>query len=159
MAPLLSAGPLLAHPETVTVQVTFVNPAGIGVVNDLQFGTLDQNLADPGSVAVAPDIGEGGTKRGGVEDRPHSAASLTVTAAPGQAITIHAEAVDSAAGYSLSDFHCNYDAGSDKACGGAGYTETSVDSGSLLVGATLTGDGTAVAGAADGTFEVTITYQ
>jgi hypothetical protein len=28
-----------------------------------------------------------------------------------------------------------------------------------LVGATLTGDGTAVAGAADGTFEVTITYQ
>jgi hypothetical protein len=157
MAPQLFAGPLFANPESITVQVTFVNPAGIGAANDLQFTLPGQSLADIDSVTVAPDIGEGGTKGGGGEDRPHSAASLTVTAAPGQAITIHAEAVDSGAGYSVSDFRCNYSAGSDADCDGTGYSVTSVDSGKLLVGATLTGDGTAVA--ADGALEVTITYQ
>jgi len=156
---LLPAGPLFANPETIAVQVTFVNPTGIGADKDLQFSLPGQSLEDIDSVTVAPDSGEGGTKRGAVEDRLQSSARLIVTAAPGQAITIHADAVDSGAGYSLADFRCNYNAGDDAACDGAGYTETSVNSGKLLVGATLTGGGTAVAGNTDGALEVTVTYQ
>ncbi len=41
----------------------------------------------------------------------------------------------------------------------SGYSETSVASATLLVGVTLTGDGTAVAGAADGSFEVIVIHQ
>jgi hypothetical protein len=138
--------------------VNFVDPVAISEVNDLQFGLPGQSPAEIDSVTVAPNSGEGGTKRGTVEHGPQSAARLTVTAAPGQAITIHADAVDSGAGYSLADFRCNYNAGDDTACDGGGYTETSVASGTLLVGATLTGDSTAVAGAANGSFEVTVIY-
>ena len=110
-----------ANPETIAVQVTFVAPIAISEANALQFGSLDQNLADLESVTVAPDV--------------------------------------SGAGYALTDFRCNYAAGTDAVCEGAGYLGTSVASGSLLVGATLTGDGTAVAGAADGSFDITVTYQ
>ena len=86
-------------------------------------------------------------------------ASLNVTATPGQAISILVDAVDSGAGYSLADFRCKYDAGSDTVCDGPGYSEISVASGTLLVGVTLVGQGNAVAGAADGSFDVTISYQ
>ncbi len=94
-----------------------------------------------------------------VEAGPQAAASLTLTASPGQAITIQVDSVDPGAGYSLSDFRCNYNSGTDAACDGSGYTETSTASGTLLVGATLTGDGTATVGDADGSFDVTVTYQ
>ena len=152
------AGLLAANPETVAVQVTFVEPIAISEANALQFGSLDQNLADLESVTVAPDsavIDPANRIEGG----PQAAASLTVTATPGQAITILVESVAPGAGYSLADFRCNYNSGTDAACDGAGYSGTSVASGALLVGATLTGDGTAVAGAADGSFDVTVTYQ
>ena len=147
-----------ANPETIAVQVTFVAPIAISEANALQFGSLDQNLADLESVTVAPDstVTDSADR---VEGGPQSAASLTVTATPGQAITIHIDAIVSGAGYALTDFRCNYNAGTDAICNGAGYSGTSVASGSLLVGATLTGDGTAVAGAADGSFDVTVTYQ
>ena len=42
---------------------------------------------------------------------------------------------------------------------GAGYTATAVASATLKIGATLTGDNTATAGNADGSFDVTVTYQ
>ncbi len=93
-----------------------------------------------------------------VEGGPQAAASLIVTASPGRAIIIRVDTVVPGAGYSLADFRCNYNAVSDTACDGAGYSETSVASGTLLVGVTLTGDGTAVTGAARGSFEVTVTY-
>jgi hypothetical protein len=68
--------------------------------------------------------------------------------------------VESGAGYSLSDFRCNYNAGNDEACDGPGYTETTVANGILLVGATLTGHGNRLAsGAAEGSFAVTVSYQ
>jgi len=158
MALLLPAASLAASSVTVRVQVTFVDPVAISAVNDLQFGIPGQSLADIDSVTVAPDSREGGTKRSAVEDGPQSAASLTVTAAPGQAITIHADAVGSGAGYSLTDFRCSYNGGSDTACDGEGYSETSVANGILLVGATLIGDSTAVAGAADASFDITVIY-
>ena len=158
MALLLSAGLAAANPVTVPVQVTFVNPIAISEVSALQFGSINQNLADSETVTVAPDstVTDPADR---VEGGPQAAASLTVTATPGQVITIYVDSVVSGTGYSLADFRCNYNAGSDVACDGLGYSESSVASTSLLVGATLTGDGTATASAADGSLEVTVAYQ
>jgi len=158
MALLLSARLAAANPVTVPVQVTFVNPISISEVSALQFGSIDQNLADSETVTVAPDstVTDPADR---VEGGPQAAASLTVTATPGQVITIYVGSVVPGAGYSLTGFRCNYNAGSDGACDGLGYSETSVASTSLLVGATLVGDGTAVAGVADGSLDVTIIYQ
>jgi hypothetical protein len=166
MALLLPAASLAANSVTVRVQVTFVDPVGISEVSALQFGSGSQYLADQERVTVASigtmsdpaDYAMGGAKIV-VRGAPQAAAKLTVKAVPRQSITILVDGASPGAGYSLTDFRCSYNGGSDTACDGAGYTETSVASGTLFVGATLTGDGTAVAGAADGTFEVTITYQ
>ena len=147
-----------ANPETIPVRVTFVDPIAISETNALQFGSVDQNLANSESVIVAPDstVTDPADR---VEAGPQAAASLTIAATPGRAITIQVGSVTPGAGYSLSDFSCNYDSGADAACDGSGYSEISVASGTLNVGATLTGDGTATAGDADGSFDVTITYQ
>jgi hypothetical protein len=149
---------LLLMAELVEASVTFVEPAGIGAVNDLQFGSLDRKLTDQERVTVAPDstVTDPADR---VVGGSQSAASLNVTTSPGQAITILVDAVDSGGGYSLADFRCNYNAGGDTACDGPGFSETSVASGTLLVGVTLIGKGNAVAGAADGSFDVTISYQ
>ncbi len=154
----LPAGLPAANPENIAVRVTFVESIAISEANALQFGSLDQELADLESVTVAPDsaVTDPADR---VEGGAQAAASLTVTATPGKAITIHVESVVPGAGYSLTDFRCNYNSGTDSACDGAGYSGTSVASGTLLVGATLTGDGTTVAGVADGSFEVTVSYQ
>ena len=149
---------VLLMAELVESTVTFVDPTGIGTLSDLQFGSLDRNLSDQESVTVAPDstVTDPADRVVGGSQAP---ASLNVTATPGQAISILVDAVDSGAGYSLADFRCKYDAGSDTACDGPGYSEISVASGTLLVGVTLVGQGNAVAGAADGSFDVTISYQ
>ena len=152
------AGLVAANPETIPVRVSFVDPIAINEVNALEFGSLDQNLASSESVSIAPDstVTDPANR---VEGGPQAAASLTITATPGRAITIQVGSVASGAGYSLTGFSCNYDSGTDAACDGSGYSETSAASGTLNVGATLTGDGTATAGAADGSFDVTVTYQ
>ena len=149
---------LLLMAELVEVGVTFVEPTGIGAVNDLQFGALDRKLTGQESVTVAPDstVTDSADRVVGGSQAP---ASLNVTASPGQAITILVDAVDAGAGYSLTDFRCNYNAGIDTDCDGAGYLETAAASGTLLVGVTLVGQSSAVAGAADGSFDVTISYQ
>jgi len=149
---------VLLMAELVKAKVTFVDPTEIGAVSALEFGSLDQNLADLESVTVAPDntVTDPADR---VEGGPQAAASLTITTTPGKAITIQVDSVVAGAGYSLTDFRCNYNSGADAACDGEGYSESSVASGALLVGATLTGDGTAVAGAADGSLDVSIIYQ
>ena len=165
MALLLPAGSLAASSVTVRVQVTFVDPVAISEVSALQFGSLSQHLADQESVTVAStgtasdpvDHAMGGAKTV-VWAAPKVAANLTIKAVPRQSITILVDGASPGAGYSLTDFRCSYNGGSDTACDGEGYTETSVASGTLLVGATLTGDGTAMTGAVDGTFEVTVIY-
>ena len=153
-----TAGPVAANPETVPVRVTFVDPIAINQLNALEFGSLDQNLASSETVTVAPDstVADPADR---VEAGPQAAASLAVTATPGRAITIEVNSVDPGTGYSLDNFQCNYNSGTDADCDGSGYSETSAASGTLNVGATLTGDGTAVAGPADGSFDVTVTYQ
>jgi len=149
---------VLLMADLVEATVTFVDPTGIGAVSDVQFGALDRNLSGQESVTVAPDstLTDSADRVVGGSQAP---ASLNVTATPGQAISILVDAVDSGAGYSLADFRCKYDTGSDTACDGPGYSEISVASGTLLVGVTLVGQGNAVAGAADGSFDVTISYQ
>ena len=149
---------LMAELVTVKAEVTFVDPTGIGAVSALEFGSLDQNLADRESVTVAPDntVTDPANR---VEGGPQAAASLTVTATPGISITILVDEVVPGAGYSLTNFRCNYNTASDTACDGPGYSETSVADGTLFVGVTLIGNGNAVAGAADGSFAVTISYQ
>ncbi len=144
--------------ELFEAKVTFVDPTEIGAVSDLQFGSLDQNLADLESVTVAPDntVTDPADR---VEGGPQAAASLTVAATPGMPITILVDEVIPGAGYSLANFRCNYNAVSDTACDGAGYSETSIADGTLFVGVTLVGNGNAAAGAADGSFDVTISYQ
>ena len=165
MALLLPAASLAANSVTVRVQVTFIDPVGISEVNALQFGSLSQHLADQESVTVASTgtVGDpadqfmGGAKIV-VRGAPQAAANLTVKAVPRQSITILVDGASPGAGYSLTDFRCSYNGGSDTACDGEGYSETSVASGTLLVGATLSGDGTAMTGAVDGSFEVTVIY-
>ncbi len=149
---------VLLMADLVKAKVTFVDPTEIGAVGALEFGSLDQNLADLESVTVAPDntVTDPADR---VEGGPQAAASVTVAATPGIPITILVDEVVPGAGYSLTNFRCNYNAGSDTACDGPGYSETSVADGTLFVGVTLIGNGNAVAGAADGSFDVTISYQ
>ena len=165
MALLLPAASLAANSVTVRVQVTFVDPVGISEIRALQFGSLSQHLADQESVTVASigtmsdpaDPFMGGAKTL-VRGAPRAAANLTVKAAPRQSITILVDGASPGAGYSLTDFRCSYNGGSDTDCDGEGYSETSVTNGTLRVGATLIGDSTAAAGAANGSFDVTVIY-
>ncbi len=165
MALLLPVSSMAASSVTVRVQVTFVDPVAISEVSALQFGSLSQHLADQESVTVAsigtasdPDYHVMGGAKTVVRGAPHAAANLTVKAVPRQSITILVDGASPGAGYSLTDFRCSYNGGSDTACDGEGYSETSVASGTLLVGATLTGDSTAAASAADGSFDITVIY-
>lgn len=147
-----------ASPEPVVVQVTFVEPISVSGVGALQYGLLEQSFVNPDVVVIAPDSTVTDTANrvvGGVQ----AAASLTVTATPDYAITILIDSVVNGTGYALGTFICNYNAGTDTVCGGAGYSETSVASATLLVGASISGDGLAVVGAADGSFNVTVSYQ
>lgn len=148
-----------ANPESVTVDMVFMDPITITEINPLQFGVLDVNLRNHKKVIIAPD-GSVTDQFGYVLGGTQAAANVTVTATASQSITILVDNVSSATGYSLGTWMCNYNgAGSDSSCDGGGYSETSVTSATLLIGATLTGNGNAVAGSDDSTFDVTVTYQ
>ena len=154
----LASGANAANPEPVVAQVTFANPITITEVNSLQWGTLDHNL-NTETIIIAPDSTVSGTGTAFVIGATPAAANLTVGASV-VGITILVDTIVAGAGYTLGTFMCNYDgAGSDSACDGAGYSETGAVSATLLVGATLTGDNTAIPGAANGSFEVTVSYQ
>ena len=158
IAGLLSFGATFAaNPEPVVVQVTFVDPITITEVNALQFGLLDQNLAVSETVVISP-LSVVTDAAGRVLGGTQAAANLTVTATAAQAITIDVTEVTEGAGYTLGSYVCSYDGGTDTACEG-GYAETSVASAALLVGVTLTGDGSAAPGTADGSINVTVSYQ
>ena len=157
----LMPGPVVdaANPESVTVDMTFLDPITITENESLRFGLLDVNMANLETVVIAPNdslTDAGGNVLGGTQ----AAAELTVTATASQSITILVDNVSTATGYALETWICHYDtAGPDSACDGSGYTETSVGSAILTIGATLKGNGAAVAGADNSTFDVTVTYQ
>lgn len=145
--------------ELAEAEVTFVNPTGVGEINDLQIGRADLDLLFSAQVTVPPDDGLGGAKVADVKPGMKTAATLSVRAAPGQPITIYVDEINAGDGYSLQDFRCNYNAGNDAACDGDGFSEVSVASGTLFVGATLTAKSSSMSGPGNGSFDVTITYQ
>lgn len=147
-----------ANPESVTAEVEFVAPITITENNALQYGLLDVNMANAETVVVGTDdsvTDAGSNVLGGTQ----AAADLTVAATAAQSITILVDNVSSGSGYALGTFLCSYDGGADTACDGGGMSATSVASAVLEIGATLTGDGTATVGAANGSFDVTVSYQ
>ncbi len=154
---IFATGANAANPEPVVAQVTFANPITITEVNSLQWGTLDHNL-NLETIIIAPNSTVTGTGTAFVIGATPEAANLTV-GATAAGITILVDTIVSGAGYALTAFLCDYDGGTVTACDGAGYSETAVASATLLIGATLTGDNSAVPGVANGSFEVTITYQ
>ncbi len=144
--------------ENVPAEATFVVPVSLVENNALQFGLLDVGFANTETIIIGTNDGltdAGSNVLGGSQ----AAADLTVTASAGQTITILVDTVVNGTGYALATFLCSYDGGADTACDGAGYTATSVASGVIEVGATMTGDGLAVAGNADGSFNITVNYQ
>jgi len=145
-----------ANPEPVTVGMNFLDPVTITEVNALQYGILDQTL-NTETIIIAPNSAVSGTGTAFILAGTQAAANLTVTATASQTLTILVDSIVNGTGYALSAFVCNYNTGTDTACNS--YTPTSVASATLLVGATLTGDNLAVAGAADGSFNVTVAYQ
>jgi len=149
-----------ANPESVVAEVEFVAPVTITENNPLQFGLLDVNMINLESIVISPNsaVADPASRvLGGTQ----AAANLTVSATEAEAITILVDNIASNTGYSLSGFTCNYNppAGADAACDGAGYSETSVASATMTVGATLTGNGLAGPGVFNGSFDVTVTYQ
>ena len=147
-----------ANPEPVTVDMTFMDPITITEINKLEFGLLDVNMANLERVRVRPNgnvVDFDNNILGGTQ----AAADLTITAQAGSTINIDAGNAGSATGYTLRRFRCRYNgATSDSNCN-AGYTATAVASATLLVGGDVRGNGNAVVGADDTTFDVTITYQ
>ena len=161
IGPMLVTGADAANPEPVTVGMDFVDPITITENNPLQFGLLDVAMANLETVIITP--GGGVTDASGnVVGGTQAAADLTITATESQPITISVGNVSAATNYALGTWMCNYDgAGSDSACFG-GYSETTPaasTTATLLIGVTLTGNGAAVAGNDDSTFDVTVTYQ
>ena len=148
-----------ANPESVTVDMAFLDPVTITENESLRFGLLDVNMGNNQKVVIAPDDSVTDTQNN-VVGGTQAAAELTVTATVSKSITILVDNVSSATGYVLEKWTCNYNnAGSDSDCDGGGYSETSATSATLLIGATLKGNGNAVAGADNSTFDVTVTYQ
>ncbi len=150
-----------ANPEPVTVDMTFLDPVTITENESLRFGLLDVNMANLETVVIAPNDGltdAGGNVLGGTQ----AAADLTVAASASQSITISVGNVSTATNYELGTWRCNYNAaGSDSDCFG-GYSETTPaasTTATLLIGVTLTGNGTGTAGADNSTFDVTVTSQ
>lgn len=150
---------VLLMAELVRAEVTFVSPAGIGESNDLLISATDPDSATAERVTIAPNAHEGGGKVATVLPGTKTAASLTVAAPPGVPVTILVDEVVAGDGYSLVDFRCNYAAGSETVCDGRGFSATTVERGTLLVGATLTGKENLMAGTAGGRFDVTVSYQ
>jgi hypothetical protein len=147
-----------ANPEPVTVDMNFLDPVTIMEVNPLRFGLLDVNMANTETITIAPGGGVSGDT-GRIFGGTQGAANLTVTASASQAITILVDNVSTANGYSLGTWMCNYNTGTDTGCDGSGYSETSATSATLLVGVTLTANGTATVGTDNSTFDVTVSYQ
>jgi hypothetical protein len=157
---MLATGANAANPETVPVDVTFVAPITITAVSSLKFGLLDVGMAATNTITIAAGGGVS-DPQGNIVGGTQAAASMTITSIGSTGITITADSPIDGAYWTLGAFNCDYDgAGSDTACG-SGYDVTSPAGGiaTLLVGATLTAIGGAVAAPDNGSFDVTVVYQ
>jgi hypothetical protein len=136
----------------------FVDPITITEVSALRYGVLDEAL-NLETIIIATNDGVSGTGTALILGGTQAAADLTIAATASQTLSILVDNPLPGAGYTLTLFRCKYAAEADAACDVGGYTATAVGSGTLKIGATLTGDNTATAGNADGSFDVTVTYQ
>lgn len=150
-----------AEVEPVTAEVEWIAPITISApVPNLQFGLLDVNMLVGQEVTISAENPTTVTDvNGNVVGGSQAAAEMTVTATAAQTLTIQVGNISNNTGYTLGSFMCKYDSGSPTACQAAPHTPTSVASATLLVGATLTGTGTAVVGVRNGSFDVTVLYQ
>ncbi len=155
---MLVTGADAANPEPVTVGMDFVAVITITENGSLRFGLLDQAL-NTETIIIAPNDAVTGTGTAFVLGGTQAAGDLTITATSGVTINIDVDVVSVGTGYTLGTWMCEYDVQSVTACDGAGWNVTSVATGALRVGVTLTGDGGAAAGNQDGVFDVTVTYQ
>lgn len=151
---------LAANPENVAAEVTFVDPITITENNALQFGLVSTALANLETISVGTD-GATTDVSGRLVNTSQAASDLTVGATAATALTVVVDTIVNGQGYALGAFLCDYNAGASAgACDGAGLSvATSIASATLLIGATITGDGLDVAGAANGSFNVTVSYQ
>ncbi len=153
---MLATGVDAANPETVSVDVTFVAAITIFEDSALLFGLIDEAL-NLETITIATNDGltdAGGMVIGGLQ----RAADLTITATSGVSMNITIGGITPFLGYTLATFLCDYELGTITACDGGGYTVTSVATGALRVGVTLTGNNLAVPGVANGSFTVTVSY-
>ena len=155
---LMLASVSYAATEPVVAQVTFADPIAITEVNALQYGIIDEVL-NTEVITIAPDSSTSGSGTGFILGGTQAAANLTIDAEALQVLSIQVGTIVNGTGYALSAFTCKYNGGTDTACQAAPHTPTAIASATLLIGATLTGDNLAVAGSADGSFIVTVTYQ
>jgi hypothetical protein len=155
---MLVTGADANNPEPVTVGMDFVDPITITEVSALRYGVLDEAL-NLETIIIATNDGVSGTGTALILGGTQAAADLTIAATASQTLSILVDNPLPGAGYTLTLFRCKYAAEADAACDVGGYTATAVGSGTLKIGATLTGDNTATAGNADGSFDVTVTYQ
>ncbi len=148
---------LAANPESVSVNVTFVDTVAIDEVNPLSFGLLDANMLNAETVVISPDdtlTDAQNNRLGGTAE----AAEVTVTASAGQAITISIDNISSGTHYTLANPTCKYDTQSAGAC--TSQSQTSVATGALLIGMTLTRNSTSMTtGVDNGSFDVNVTYN
>jgi hypothetical protein len=145
-----------ATTEPVTAEVEWVAAVVIAETNALQFGLLDVTMANTETVVIAPDNSVTDANNN-VQGGTQASAKFNVTAADTKTLTLIVNNVSLPA--ALDTWVCDYDAGTDGDCE-AGMTATAgAGAKQVRVGATLTGDGTAVAGAKNATFDLVIAYQ
>jgi hypothetical protein len=160
LACVLSAQVYSANPENVAANVEFVIPITIVEVNALEFGLIDEAL-NTETITIATNDGVTGTGVALVAGGTPAAAEVTIGATVAQAASILIDTIIDGTGYSLGTFTCDYNtAAVTGTCSGSSLAIAStVASATLLIGATLTGDNNASVGPANGSFNVTMTYD
>jgi len=160
-----ASGFAAAQTRTVAVDISFVDRVAISAPQVLRAGLPGRNPSGETSVTIAlndaaPDAAgaDAPTPTLSAAGDVPSAASLTIATTPGRVMTVYVDSVVPGAAYSLADFRCSYGRAKDVPCDGAGFTEPAAASGTLRIGATLV-TGSTHSGSADGSFEVTVSYQ
>jgi hypothetical protein len=145
-----------AATESVSADVEFVTPISLVEVKTLAFGRISTDLANAEVLTIATNSGLTDTSNRYLTGTVQ-AAEVTVTAQSLGTIDILIDTVVSGTGYALSAFTCDYAGGGSNGCSST-YSPSAGSGGTLLIGATLTGDGADSVGAANGSFVVNVTY-
>ncbi len=156
---LLFSAPLWAVVDNIPVNVEFVAPITLTSVDNLSYGLLDVNMAAAETIVLDPDDTISADAGANVLGGTQTVGTTTVTATATQTLVISVAQNTGGTYWDVATFMCSYNGGGDNACSGGGYTATSVASGLLEVGATLTAKGVPVAGVDNGSIDVTVVYQ